>query len=1565
MEIVDRICHKGLVKLGLKNYKLKYRKTEALTKYEQAIIGLLHEQGGLMEWKELGEILGFAVAENLDEGVRKDYAEVGIFESYLDALQKVHLISRDEDCILLSEWGEVAVQEGVKHLFYNGLIRVPGFMELQQPDPPIIVSFAELGLELQLEEVKEFESPWPIASRMEAVDDDDVNRLINMGFHFQKNIFIDVIEESNGALRKDVDINFEMDGKLLKCYFEDHFIASLTDLFNYEGNEELAKEVKLQLGLKAYLENNKAYRLDELLIYESIINWDVFFETYDEEFDWKATTLRKLGELGVSSKLISQHSPEDVLYEQLEESVNVVDWPIITGRLSLDFILTHLPELYWDATVLAERITVEVFKDYYLELKALSDFPFTQYYRQLDKEFLSEQFDHLPDITAYITRYKPNWLAEFLALYPNGPWNWTQIGQNMPLEDLFSLSEEHKVHFPSILVLQQIITEELHISGDEFGALINRIPKADNNPLLNRQHPSNMNLAELKLLDGKNLIFWGDSTVPGYEMNTHQEWNYEIIDYFQDKWNYPEAIQFLEEHLQDVEVIRTIPLNWNYSGISKNAYLVSEKQVLETYGAKLDPNEVIQVWSPKDWKRHLPWALSRFDDIYKEHWVESASSTISIEDVLCHQKEWIEEINEAVEWDLIVFNTKISFLHEQMWEIYEVLLELGVYERVKTPLTSKLNVEFQLENCDFDWDWKVVTENALIKDILNEESLYEFAHLWYWNVILENYYTEEDLLKAHKLPEIATLIAQSENEEFIDKAWRYITENYPKHLLWEDIGKTIAMQDIFRWDWNLISSTNRISLDKNTLSHYRNNINWDLLSENEVINKLFYKDTELFDGTNDWIEYVLGYLIEFKQYWNFQGLSKVSNITWNETIIQKFKDHWDWQILSSSASNFLTTKKGNKVKYNTKIFSKYIDQIDFNVISQRDDIQFDLEFVKKYDNKSWNWNELSGNPAVKLDKKVLLGDLKNKPWNWFSLSQHPDLEFDNTDLLEMHDRDLDWGYFSSQNWINAETVCALETKPWDWHQLSVNRNLHLSTNLLRIFATNHADEVSWEAVLKNVNLDLNDENLMLLSAIIEDNSHCWGILSSHPKLDFSNLKADHLLKYSSYWNWEVLLENWKLDFNDVDNLKRYVSFIDWGELSRHHKFSPTFEILEAFKNLLDWRFLSPKVLNDVYKIERFSQYVNWEVISEKMDFDGKLPFVKRHIAKFHLSRLQNNPTVPPEMARFIKEYLRANIEIRFVEKLKEQGGPWAGNVYHFTHLTNALAIIKNRKILSRNKASGGGFSDAAGSVVKRRDEAHNYARFYFRPQTPTQFYNECLGKDFQTNSFEKAKDLDLPKCPIPVFFKFDLQEILSQIKDKCFISDGNLQTNWAKMGTIQKMILHFDFEDVYSTIEHTSDDNWKTYLNKSQQEFLVRDEFNFSNLTNYEILVKTQGDLQQLKQLLRNDHEILSKLRVANGRDKIFNNQNREIYYTINENKLQVDTDYLGDGKVKGNFVIDLSNSRYKVRGGTVTNRLGNRITFYPDIEIEFKSELCFSVSFSDELTNKEPWEVIKYCNVH
>ena len=301
--------------------------------------------------------------------------------------------------------------------------------------------------------------------------------------------------------------------------------------------------------------------------------------------------------------------------------------------------------------------------------------------------------------------------------------------------------------------------------------------------------------------------------------------------------------------------------------------------------------------------------------------------------------------------------------------------------------------------------------------------------------------------------------------------------------------------------------------------------------------------------------------------------------------------------------------------------------------------------------------------------------------------------------------------------------------------------------------------------------------------------------------------------------------------------------------------------------------------------------------------------------------------------------------MKFIDIL-EQGNSWryeSLKVYHFSHLFNAINIIKTRKILSRNKAEelNSLKYDAAGSVVHRTSKAHPFARFYYRPQSPTQFYNECLGWDnsLKTNwskpksYYPQACNLRLPKCPMPIFFEFDVREIIAKMSDKCYYSTGNLQTNYASVVKVEETpdrirttYLYKDMSDAfgmacrasyYDPAEH------HYYLNcikeESQQEFLVIDEFDFSQLESFSIYCFDEFQRNLLIQLLGDD-EIISKIKV--GGYNMYSRNNRQLSMWEDENSITISSDYDIEGcaylLVKGGTIINRNDVRNMTAAGSI-----------------------------------------------
>ena len=297
--------------------------------------------------------------------------------------------------------------------------------------------------------------------------------------------------------------------------------------------------------------------------------------------------------------------------------------------------------------------------------------------------------------------------------------------------------------------------------------------------------------------------------------------------------------------------------------------------------------------------------------------------------------------------------------------------------------------------------------------------------------------------------------------------------------------------------------------------------------------------------------------------------------------------------------------------------------------------------------------------------------------------------------------------------------------------------------------------------------------------------------------------------------------------------------------------------------------------------------------------------------------------------------------------------PQTPYIYHFTHLFNAIEIIKSRKILSRHRAEGH-FANAAGNLVDRRSTAHDFARFYFRPQTPTQFYNECLGWDSNLQTswgksyYRQAQNLGLPKCPMPVFFKFDLAEVVSKMPDKCYYSTGNMQTNWASVKKVSDNPNALNTTDVYATIR----DGIEKYKQYSQQEFLVLNEFDFSELHSFEIICYDEEQADILRNQLSGD-DIANRITTYDN-DVVFHRNNRKLNIVDYDENILISSDYCGNA----HFEIKTSDKHIvNVNGSNVIKETANSILAYPTIEFS-KSEIPIEVHFVDE--RNRDWIVYK-----
>ena len=413
-----------------------------------------------------------------------------------------------------------------------------------------------------------------------------------------------------------------------------------------------------------------------------------------------------------------------------------------------------------------------------------------------------------------------------------------------------------------------------------------------------------------------------------------------------------------------------------------------------------------------------------------------------------------------------------------------------------------------------------------------------------------------------------------------------------------------------------------------------------------------------------------------------------------------------------------------------------------------------------------------------------------------------------------------------------DVVLSHKEKDWDWHYLSTLDIFVPSVDLLT-YLTEHNHEIDWDSV---------SENKELTGVVIDT--------------------------FKDKINWNVFVNRCPalLSIATVDFLKKYNDAISWDDFNERLGVDVATEMLQEFANRLNWRFVSQ---------------------SQKIKFTEEL--VRKYEDKWFWSELMRNIKVQEDIPDFESIFADHRSIVTFSDRIKDyRSNP---HIYHFTHFYNAIDVIRSRKILSRDRAEELGLLkyDSAGSVVFRSSKAHKFARFYFRPCTPTQYYNEALGADSKLgewrtkwyknwygewestlewkSKYPKAVGLGLPKCPIPVFFRFDIDEVLAKIPEKCYYSDKNMQSDTpnvyqiiVKPESLGLEYLYSTMQDAYITAKSSGKYSREVHLNEmskvmrySQQEFLVMSEFDFSELKSLQIICYDSSYAELLKQIFADD----------------------------------------------------------------------------------------------------------------
>lgn len=805
------------------------------------------------------------------------------------------------------------------------------------------------------------------------------------------------------------------------------------------------------------------------------------------------------------------------------------------------------------------------------------------------------------------------------------------------------------------------------------------------------------------------------------------------------------------------------------------------------------------------------------------------------------------------------------------------------------------------------WDWTIITKRFDTSFII--DNLAQYAPYWDWDIILKEKihrtYVKDNL--EHIKDSIADL--ESDTKEL---CWKRITSLYtPADLL--ELSEKYNPTNGYEWNYSYIYKA-ILDLD-DFVSKEHSYVDNKALSASQAANNVFLYNADTY-VLRTWKAIIKSKLNDGKYDWDFSELTKLDSIQQKNEVFFEFKpERWDWNYISQFGVCLLPAHNG-------KYLRKYRDHLNFKLISTREDINIDDNMVSSFIEENWDWQALSSNTGTNITFGFIFKN-REKEWDWSALSKNSTIKWNDAKLREI---------------LKDPVIKAAIS----WDDVVAKRELHIDDSIIKLM---DGIDINWFELSSNPSFSPSIKNLK--RAIEEDAKINWSALSKNQNIDLSFAR-----EYKDFLDWKELTSNKKvIKIQEENILDEFVEFLDWSYISDHIEL--TNQILVKYKDFLIWKTINNRFdynQFDLSVIDNINDKIDWTKLSSSSIIFTE-DFMHQYRNRIDWFAFSKNKSVD-FTADLYRDFIPELNRVKFVETLSEcsTNGYSRFKVYHFSHMFNAIEIVKNRKIMSRNKAEETKTLkyDAAGAVVHRTNKAHPYARFYYRPKSPTQFYNECLGWDdsltmWNKSYYPQACNLHLPKCPMPVFFEFDIREILAKMPSKCYYSSGNLQTNFASVykvdsepSMLRTSYLYNDISDAFNmTKQHGGFDHALHHMymgrikEQSQQEFLVIDELDFSCLDSFKIYCYDEFQKNLLVQYLGDD-EIIDKIEVNYS---MYSHDNRSLDMSEDEDSITISSDY------------DLNGCAYiLVKGGTIINKgaiknfISSGAIIYPSVTFDKKN---------------------------
>ncbi len=1608
---------------------ISVRVSQSLDNIDEIICGILNCHQGLTDFSTLGDVLGFSVYDNSQSRKYRDMAEVHLMNYLLKEREEFYLInvggSPTNPTIELTEQGTVSLTTGLKYKYYSGRFIGYSIKKIQGINEAEALQSCDI-----LPEITSLH-------RVKINDVDNACFLNHELYQSIQQLCIKVPEFQNADLQSFTEpasyadfsqrIVYKLythegiNNEVVIAYRGDKLLVHISECINEAVNRYVKSGIVREIVFSAIWSNPETiYDSNLLMRYLDKWDWDTLL---DKNVKWNDPEVWNLFDTHCNNRIwkkLSGVSPINLVIEQLDKRTEKWDWTLLSERLPDEFILNNIIKFHfrWDFEVLSQKhlsfvrsamLAIQEYNHNNGEQDIKPSWNFYDITESLDDDFLIHAISSGAIVNYPNLSLKPYSLISEVFnrkfdVFAN--WNYKLFSEEWEIDQILQEEKiEQYIHW--YIVLTRICSDsqlvDRYLKSGKFNEIITR----------NRNEIKSFTTEKLEwnewlidFFDSKSLILWQTTyRHQGFDVNQHIAWNEELLQKYINKFTTPEGKTFLSTKIQSIEFIkRNSEFDYDWvailEGLETNEQLRKQltADILYNFRDKLPWNEICgKIRNETFLKRNVLKFIDYFDfQVLSHRSPQLLKQLLSMPEVVGQSWDWttvtqtIDEdfiLNHFCEypWDFAVLSKKSANFVEQalviegnyslLWKwdllaetlhdtsIVSILPELNnKYGSIQPEqmkcfwfyVTKRLDRNFLIIHAadfSFNWDWTFITRDLFSKEEILHSSN-EVLGYWDWIYLIENKIGFDELVEKSlfKLLQAAQrLIADDATRQNVITLLTKKLLHKPD-LLEYWMNEESNNPSIINLDWDLLSNHNQFYYNDYFLEKYTSFWNWDLISNQKNLFRLVDESgtfqTYLRDGIK---KRLTNKLLN----WNWAILSRNDSLIKNFGILsdKRFINKWDWQYISEYGK-FIDPNK-----HYSEVSRRYIqlqDFIDWRLLSRRKDIKFSKELLTAFQNKNWDWELLSESYVLDIDNDFLV-QMQSYPWNWKALSKN---------------KRINLGLPKTSNDVSANQsiLIALKDKDWDWAYLSERKDLEVNYSLIE-----ETKEKPWN--FKLLTKHFLSDNLLLenyLKLLFEEDLD-WEMLSSSSKPMFT---TDFVKQYNDYWEWTALSNNNSIQLNE--ELIRSFEYWNYGVLTKRKEVIENPHWIFMLKNKdWDWNYISSSDKYDLDEefIDKFDDHLNFSLLSSNQSVKFTPAILKKYFRKWDYNSLESNYSITRDdiLKACVKNILSENASLKFVQKIDAINSAWKGYIYHFTHLTNAATIINTKKILSRNNAHKTGFSNSAGLVVENRNDAHNFARFYFRPQTPTQFYNESLGVDsssgflkqwrfyngerWVSNSkwkshYPTAQKLGLPRCPVPVFFRFNLNEVLEKVENSCCVSNGNMQTGWAEYGTINQMIDRFNFDDLYSSIGNTRNDDWRDYITYSQQEFLINNEFDFSSLSSIEIFVPDESSKKALLNLIEVGNELTQRIFIDDYKSSLYHRKNRMVRVTYEKDILEITTDYRDKHSLLVEFDGDYSKFAKEIVGN-VTFVSSNALRGETHLKAVISNVIHFKVKFIDEL-NRE-----------